>query len=220
MSTQHTKEEATRALQVLRGFIGKSQLNAIGNACRGEEKQFFFDMLVELAERVSTMPKTYEQDDKGDEAIAYLHYFAGGQANWWIMENTPEMFQCQAFGLADLFNDGGELGYISIGEILSVGGELDLYFTPCTLGDLGSRHDEPARKTNGKLQEGYYALSPDGFPSSKLPTFYATPSEAIRAFVERYREQGYYATSGGVMIPVDDLFHYVETRKGRKGDQA
>jgi len=140
---QNTKADATQALQTLRGFIGKSQLNAIADGCRSEEKQFFFDKLVELATAVSTMPQTYEQDGKGDDAIASLHYFAGGQASWWILEkdkggadDTPEDFQSQAFGLADLFQDGGELGYISIPEILANEGELDLYFTPCTLGKL------------------------------------------------------------------------------------
>jgi hypothetical protein len=119
----------------------------VADACRGEEKQFFFDKMVELADLIANMPKTYDQDGKGEEAIAYLHYFAGGQASWWIMEkdkgspddgkdgNPPNMQQ-QAFGLADLFGDGGELGYISIEEILANGGELDFHFTPKTLKEI------------------------------------------------------------------------------------
>jgi len=143
--------DAVNALKVLDGFIGPSQLHAVGAACRGEEKQFFFDKLVELAQIVSTMPKTYEQDGKGEDAIAYLHYFAGGQASWWITEKdagceddydpTSVNYenrgkQLQAFGLADLFGDGGELGYISIEEILANGGELDFHFTPKTLKEI------------------------------------------------------------------------------------
>jgi hypothetical protein len=88
------------------------------------------------------MPKTYDQDGKGNDAIVYLHYFAGGEANWWITEkdaggpdDEPGTGQVQAFGLADL-GDGGELGYISIAEILECGGELDLYFRPTTLGEV------------------------------------------------------------------------------------
>lgn len=94
-----TKKELQKALNTLRGFIGSNQLQAI-DACRSEERQFFFDKLAELAGIVSTMPKTYEQDRKGDAAIVYLHYFAGGQANWWITEkdkgspdDKPENFQ-------------------------------------------------------------------------------------------------------------------------------
>jgi hypothetical protein len=107
---------------------------------RGEERQFFIDKLAELAALIATMPKTYEQDGLGENAMVYLHYFAGGQANWYITEKdaeTPEEpGQHQAFGLADLFNDGGELGYISIVELIQNRAELDLYFKPRTLGEL------------------------------------------------------------------------------------
>jgi hypothetical protein len=69
-------------------------------------------------------------------AVAHLRYFAGGSAAWLITErdagapddSTPGE-QSQAFGHADLFGDGGELGYISIAEIIAEGGELDLHFT-------------------------------------------------------------------------------------------
>jgi len=148
------KIEAAAALTTLRGFIGKNQLAVVADACRGEEKQFFFDKLVELADRVKNMPHTYQQDGKGDKAIVYLHYFAGGAANWWITEKdkgTPEeatlarrlnqpIPQQQAFGLANLFggptDQDAELGYISIEEILANNGELDFYFSPRTLGEL------------------------------------------------------------------------------------
>ena len=46
--------------------------------------------------------------------------------------------QLQAFGLADLFGDGGELGYVSIEELKSVGAEMDLYWTPKTLREIKS----------------------------------------------------------------------------------
>src|ERR1017187_8421416 len=108
VAARNTKMDAVNALKVLRGFIGPFQLHTVGHGCRGEEKQFFFDKLVELAHTVATMPQTYEQDGKGENAVAYLHYFAGGQANWWITEKDkgageepPE--QHPAFGLAGLF---------------------------------------------------------------------------------------------------------------------
>jgi len=138
-----TKLNAAHDIQNLHGFIGRSQLAAIGQALRGEEAQFFVDKLCELAHIVETMPKIGETDGQGDAAVAHLHYFAGGQANWWITEkdagaegNTPEQHQSQAFGRADLFGDGGELEYISIPEILANGGELDLYWTPKPLSEL------------------------------------------------------------------------------------
>jgi len=133
-----TKTEATQAIGTLRQFIGKSQLSAIGDACQSEEKQYFFDKLVEMAGIINAMPKTYEQDGKGDQAIAYLHYFRGGM-DWYITERDMETAdgpgQHQAFGLADL-GDGGELGYISIVELLANGIELDLHFAPKTLAQI------------------------------------------------------------------------------------
>ncbi len=119
-------------------FIGSQQLSAIQSAMRGEEHAFFFEKIADLELLVSTMPKTYDQDGMGDEAIVSLHYFRGG-ADWYITERDSDpdgSGQLQAFGLADLFGDGGELGYISIPEILAVGAELDFYFTPTTLGSV------------------------------------------------------------------------------------
>lgn len=139
-----TKLEAAAAIKSLHQFIGPRQLAAVGDLCRGEEKQFFFDKMCELAEIVATMPKTGETDGKGDDqAVACLHYFAGGSANWWIIEkdiDTDGEGQIQAFGLANLFGGpsdwDAELGYISIAEILVNGGELDFHFTPKTLAAL------------------------------------------------------------------------------------
>src|ERR1043166_998262 len=113
--------------KVLHAFIGRQQQHCLAYALRGEEGQYFQTMLAELAARIGTMPKTYEQDGKGDEATIFLHYFRGG-ADWWITEKdaeTPgEPGQHQAFGLADL-GDGPELGYISIAELIAHDVEID-----------------------------------------------------------------------------------------------
>ena len=140
--THCTKMQAVDALKTLRGFIGSGQLQAIGDACRGEEKQFFFDKMVALSDLVSTMPQTYQQDGLGDQAIVSLHYFRGSM-DWYITERDSDPDgegQIQAFGLAD-FGDGGKLGYISIVELISAGVELDLYFTPQTLGAVKSKYE-------------------------------------------------------------------------------
>ena len=138
-----TKKDAINALKILDGFICKDELHAIADAMRREEKQFFFDKLVEMAGVIATMPKTYEQDGKGDEAIAYLHYFNAGNQNWWItekdMETPDEPGKHQAFGLANLGSYGAELGYISIAELIAHDVELDLYFKPQTLGEIKAK---------------------------------------------------------------------------------
>jgi len=130
-------------LPTLRPFIGRSQLSAIGDACRGEERQWFKDRLVALADQIANMPETYAQDGLGDQAVAHLHYFAGGATNWWITEKDSDPDgegQVQAFGLANMFggptDQDAELGYISIAEIIANGGELDLHFAPQTLAQL------------------------------------------------------------------------------------
>lgn len=141
-----TRQETEAAMVALRHFIGPAQKRILGAAAaRGEEREWFREKLCTLAALMEAMPKTHEQDGKGEQAVASLHYFASGQASWWITEkdagsadDAPEDKgrQLQAFGLADLFQDGGEVGYISIAEILENGGELDLYFRPCTLAEV------------------------------------------------------------------------------------
>jgi hypothetical protein len=79
------------------------------------------------------MPKTYEQDGKGENSIVYLHYFLG-DFDWYIIERDVELEQLQAFGLADIFYS--ELGYINIAEIIQNGGELDLNWKPKTLAEV------------------------------------------------------------------------------------
>ena len=102
--------------------------------CQGEENQFFFDKLVELAGIIETMPVTYETDGQGDQAIVYLHYFKAG-FDFYITERDCENEQLQAFGKADL-GYGAELGYISIVETLRAGAELDLHWQPKKLGEI------------------------------------------------------------------------------------
>ena len=47
------------------------------------------------------MPQTYQQEELGNQAIVYLHYFHGG-ADWYVTERDMDGPQHQAFGLADL----------------------------------------------------------------------------------------------------------------------
>jgi hypothetical protein len=137
MRQQSPKEiQARKALRELGQFIGTAQRMTVLECFKGEEQEWFFDKIIELHQRITTMPKTYEQDGKGDQAIVYLHYFAGGQANAYITERDMEAEQHQAFGLADLFGDGGELGHLSLVEWLENDAELDFHFTPCTLAEL------------------------------------------------------------------------------------
>ena len=132
-----TIPECTRAAKTLRRFMSPSQLQCVAYACRGEERDWFKAKMVEMAELCATMPKTYEQDGKGDQAVAHLHYFTGG-CDWYITErdagdpDDDDDRQHQAYGVADI-GHGPEIGYVSIDEITRAGAELDLHFAPKTL---------------------------------------------------------------------------------------
>ena len=128
-----TKLDAIEAIKSIKGFVCSSQLNAISQACRGEEKQFFFDRLVEVSDTIKNMPETHEQDEEGDNAIAYLHYFKGNYDGY-ITEKDMESEQFQAFGLAKIHV--AEMGYISIVELMDCQVELDFHFTPTSIREL------------------------------------------------------------------------------------
>lgn len=95
--------------------------------------------LNQITEEIESMPRTWEQDRKGLDAVAHLHYFKGGM-DWYITERDISGRQYQAFGLVDFgVMDSPELGYISIVEIISLGAELDLHWTPKRLGEIPER---------------------------------------------------------------------------------
>lgn len=139
-------------ISTLRRFICPQQMAVMLAGCKGEEGAYFRDKIAEYAERIATMPQTYQQEELGDQAIVYLHYFHGG-ADWYITERdmgdgeaqidlvrSPSMpAQHQAFGLADLFGDGGELGYISIVELVRAGVDFDLHWKPRTLAEVQAK---------------------------------------------------------------------------------
>jgi len=120
---------------ILKEFMSKPQISAFVTGCNGEEAEYFQEKANELAKVFANMPVTYEQDGKGDEAIVYLHYFRGGM-DWFITEKDMEDEQLQAFGYCDLGMGFPELGYVSIQELIENNVELDIHWTPKTLGKV------------------------------------------------------------------------------------
>lgn len=133
-----TMNQVIDSIKTVQPFIGPAQLEVMGDACRGEEREFFKTMFVKLAEKVTTMPKTYQTDGQGDKAVVHLHYFLNDM-NWYITERDMEDEQIQAFGYCDLGWGYPELGYVSIEEITQAGAELDLYWTEKTLGEVKAK---------------------------------------------------------------------------------
>ena len=129
-------------LESIKSFIGRSQYRTISKAMRGEEKEFFIDKARVLAGIIDGMAKTYDQDGKGLEATAFLHYFQGS-SDWYITEKDTQGGTTQAFGYAKM-SQGGEMGYISIDELTKNDIELDLHFDPQTLSAaVGKVGDKP-----------------------------------------------------------------------------
>ncbi len=127
----------------LKQFISLSELRAIKENTRGEEGEFFRKMISDLKATIANMPKTYETEGMGDDAMVSLHYFLGS-SDWYIIEKDSEDEQLQAFGFACLNGDkqNAELGYISIEELIENGVELDLYYKPEKIGDLKKKFEK------------------------------------------------------------------------------
>lgn len=130
-------DKLTTSIHAISSFLPHAQLEVITEACLGEEGEFFIKRIIELAQQIDSMPVTYEQDGKGDLATVHLHYFVGS-CDWYITEKDVDGGVRQAYGYAILNGDdeNAECGYIAIDEITRCGAELDLYFTPCSLGAI------------------------------------------------------------------------------------
>lgn len=134
-----TMNDVLQVLPTLKRFINPRQFSLTGDLCRGEERQFFKNLFVALAELINNSPKTYETDGQGDEAKAFLHYFIKDM-DYFITEQDTEQEQHQAFGLVQIGTNKPELGYISIEELKANGAELDYYWTPKTLKEIKARY--------------------------------------------------------------------------------
>lgn len=92
-------------------------------------------------ELAQTLPKLYEQEKNGNEAIVYLKFFDPCSCwTWYVLEyDGVDTF----FGLVR--GHEIELGYFSLKELqdcrgpLGIGIERDLSFTPCSLKEVKSK---------------------------------------------------------------------------------
>jgi len=136
---------SSQTIAAIRPYLSRSQLSAMQSGCKGEEGEYFQGRIILLASEILAAPVTYAQDGKGDDAIVYFHYFTGA-SDWYITELDMDGGIDQAFGFAILNGDteSAELGYISIRELVQHGAELDLFFTPCTLGEIKRECGVPA----------------------------------------------------------------------------
>jgi len=156
LNASSKKEPYAKAAMLLHGFMPIAQLYVVISGAgfvpgtKAEESVYFKNMLLEMGERIAGMPKVYEQDGKGEEALVSLHYFKGG-SDWYIVEKDSEKEQCQAYGYAVLNGDedNAEMGYISLVELTSIGVELDLHFNPCSLLEVKAEREHASERGRG-----------------------------------------------------------------------
>jgi hypothetical protein len=96
-------------------------------------------MLLTKANR-KALPPLYSQEDKGDDAIAYVKFFTPDSSwTWYAMEFDG---QDTFFGYVDPGDYYAELGYFSLSELKSARGpmglpiERDRHFDPLSLRDI------------------------------------------------------------------------------------
>lgn len=126
--TDTIKQAKNEIETTLKNFMPHQQERTLKENLNGAEAAGFADRILTLAERIKAMPKIYETDGQGKNALAQLHYFVGSY-DAYIVEKDASEKQLQAFGWAS-FGYGFEAGSVSIGELLDLA-ELDLYFVPC-----------------------------------------------------------------------------------------
>lgn len=133
MSKANADAILSKVVPVVVPFLNWQQAAVmVEHSRRGEESAFFLGKFQEYFDRIQSMPKSYEQDGKGDAATVYLHYFLSG-SDWYILERDQDGAGTeQAFGFTILNGDTemAELGYICIDEITRAGAELDIHWTP------------------------------------------------------------------------------------------
>lgn len=186
-----SKADAMKVMTYFKPFMSAQQRNAVKQFMQGEEKQFFYDKMVELADIIRNMPHTYQQRNE-DQPTYYLHYFKGG-ADWHIAEKDKlGDGTLQAFGHADLFGDGGELGYINIDELVANGVELDLHFEPQKLAAKAAEEvSAPPKQTGTQGQDGARVADAQflrDVASGKIDIWQNDPSARLDAMFASYDE--------------------------------
>lgn len=127
-------------------FISRAQRNTLISLIQtSEERDYFTQTIFDLKAHIDAMPHTGQTEGQGMDAFVQLHYFRGNYDAWItekdVGDGSDDLGQYQAFGWASFhgFSDG-ELGYISIAEIIDADVELDLHWTPKPLRDVAGKN--------------------------------------------------------------------------------
>ncbi|MGO2878513.1 MAG: hypothetical protein ACTIDT_01015 [Halomonas sp.] len=162
-----TAKEGLDLLDDLRPWLSRQQYRAMADVIRnGEDSAAYIDRAKVLASIIDGMAETYEQEGKGDEATAYLHYSQGG-GNWYITEKDAKGNGTeQAFGLANAAPGDTKLGHIGVDELTGAGVELDLYFDPKPLSQVTPVSEEQPPEPQAEPEEP----EPEAVPDELAPS--------------------------------------------------
>lgn len=111
-----------------------------------------YQKLLTQADR-KVLPPIGSQEGKGDEAIAYVHFFLGNW-DWYAVEYDQKD---EFYGLVKGFEE--ELGYFSLSELQSAKGqfglgvERDMHFSPTPLSQLRGKKSERVEITNTQARD-------------------------------------------------------------------
>jgi len=114
-------------------FVQKKIINSLPPSVQNE-------MLENVKEALYDIPKLYEQDGKGLNAIVYLHYFVGG-TDWYVTEYSKDDNTFFGYVILNSDTQSSSLGYIDISYITDNdyglnSPELDLYWSYKTLNEI------------------------------------------------------------------------------------
>lgn len=115
-------------INFLKNYIPKGELSCLLDSAKGEEGEFFRELLAETEQKIRAVPPLYANEEIGLEAPIRLHYFGGG-IDFYISELDQDTGE--AFGIGSIYEK--ELGALSIPEIVATNRlELDLYWNDKT----------------------------------------------------------------------------------------
>lgn len=126
---------AVCCLSLISPFLSPFQRQRIAYQFGTDEKgEYAKARVLSLRQTIDAMPKANEQDAKGMEAIANLHY-SRGPSNYYITAKDIQGTGAdQAFGLVTHSGGNSELRHINIRELAKYhGAELNIDWAPKTL---------------------------------------------------------------------------------------
>lgn len=141
------KASAYVALRYLEPYLPPHQAEAIKSNLRGEEGEYFMQLLCDLAEQFMFAPRTYDQSDVRDP-IAHFHYFKGGY-DCYVTEldiGDPEcpddltQHQVRAYARYDHMPEYAELSYAHFPELFESKVDLDFHWEPTPLSEIKRKH--------------------------------------------------------------------------------